>query len=311
MNKINYTMSGIEPVPGRNDACACGSGKKYKKCCHLKGAAIRGPSTPGTLLVCMPIRDRMEPETALALERNLSLPFQLLTEIGLPVDIARNRLAESARKSTAEYVVWIDSDCWFEPGTIETKIRALITTASVSVVAAYCSGRLPFSASLAFANGTSLYPVALGEPVPIDWATMHLVVHRRSLLDRLGDHPFTLGEHDLGEDQAFYRLVRECGAGKIVVLNSGSVVAHMDKGVAFLPGLPPGRIVNNRFEVADARSQEEIVAEYNRMLASRETYSGGVIYSDRSYGPSVDAAIRKQVEAFAADNSDSVHAFAS
>ena len=21
------------PVPGRNDACWCGSGKKYKKCC--------------------------------------------------------------------------------------------------------------------------------------------------------------------------------------------------------------------------------------------------------------------------------------
>lgn len=23
------------PTPGRNDACSCGSGKKYKKCCGL------------------------------------------------------------------------------------------------------------------------------------------------------------------------------------------------------------------------------------------------------------------------------------
>ena len=27
------------PVPGRNDACWCGSGKKYKKCCRDKDLA--------------------------------------------------------------------------------------------------------------------------------------------------------------------------------------------------------------------------------------------------------------------------------
>lgn len=36
----------VQPVPvvlgskaGRNDPCPCGSGKKYKKCCALKGAS--------------------------------------------------------------------------------------------------------------------------------------------------------------------------------------------------------------------------------------------------------------------------------
>jgi hypothetical protein len=27
---------------GRNDACPCGSGKKYKKCCELKQQGMRG-----------------------------------------------------------------------------------------------------------------------------------------------------------------------------------------------------------------------------------------------------------------------------
>lgn len=26
----------VEQLPGRNDPCSCGSGKKYKKCCMLK-----------------------------------------------------------------------------------------------------------------------------------------------------------------------------------------------------------------------------------------------------------------------------------
>jgi hypothetical protein len=28
--------------PGRNDACSCGSGKKFKKCCELKESRSRG-----------------------------------------------------------------------------------------------------------------------------------------------------------------------------------------------------------------------------------------------------------------------------
>jgi SEC-C motif domain protein len=30
-----YYVDGEQPSPGRNDACPCGSGKKYKKCCML------------------------------------------------------------------------------------------------------------------------------------------------------------------------------------------------------------------------------------------------------------------------------------
>ena len=28
-----YYIDGVKPQPGRNAACPCGSGKKYKKCC--------------------------------------------------------------------------------------------------------------------------------------------------------------------------------------------------------------------------------------------------------------------------------------
>ena len=29
-------ISNVEAVPGRNDPCPCGSGKKYKRCCMNK-----------------------------------------------------------------------------------------------------------------------------------------------------------------------------------------------------------------------------------------------------------------------------------
>ena len=33
LNERWYYIDGIKPQTGRNDACPCGSGKKYKKCC--------------------------------------------------------------------------------------------------------------------------------------------------------------------------------------------------------------------------------------------------------------------------------------
>ncbi len=33
MNERWYYIDGVKPQTGRNDACPCGSGKKYKKCC--------------------------------------------------------------------------------------------------------------------------------------------------------------------------------------------------------------------------------------------------------------------------------------
>jgi hypothetical protein len=32
----------MDSKAGRNDACPCGSGKKFKKCCELKQASSRG-----------------------------------------------------------------------------------------------------------------------------------------------------------------------------------------------------------------------------------------------------------------------------
>src|SRR5262245_3687347 len=53
-----------QPIPGRNDLCSCGSGKKYKKCCALLqlpprtvapsapiGPAVLTPGTPAPALI--------------------------------------------------------------------------------------------------------------------------------------------------------------------------------------------------------------------------------------------------------------------
>lgn len=45
----------------------------------------------------MPLRDKPEPETVYALEHNLGFEYELLTEVGLAVDVARNRLAQRAK----------------------------------------------------------------------------------------------------------------------------------------------------------------------------------------------------------------------
>jgi hypothetical protein len=38
---------------GRNDLCACGSGKKFKKCCESKGERSRGAMLMALLIVAV------------------------------------------------------------------------------------------------------------------------------------------------------------------------------------------------------------------------------------------------------------------
>ncbi len=39
------------PKAGRNDACPCGSGKKYKKCCELKEGTLRNRGNTAMLVI--------------------------------------------------------------------------------------------------------------------------------------------------------------------------------------------------------------------------------------------------------------------
>lgn len=39
------------PKAGRNDACPCGSGKKYKKCCELKEGTLRNRGNTALLVI--------------------------------------------------------------------------------------------------------------------------------------------------------------------------------------------------------------------------------------------------------------------
>lgn len=45
MLKKHLNDKGRVRMPGRNEPCPCGSGKKYKKCCEKKEAVTENPYT--------------------------------------------------------------------------------------------------------------------------------------------------------------------------------------------------------------------------------------------------------------------------
>jgi hypothetical protein len=90
------------------------------------------------IIVCMPMRDKMRPETAQALRDNMDgFDVTLLHEIGKPVRQARNALAQRVsqlRLPPETPVLWSDDDAWWLPGTIAKMVDALNGCPSSSAV---------------------------------------------------------------------------------------------------------------------------------------------------------------------------------
>ena len=180
----------------------------------------------------MPIRDRMEPETEFALQNNVGFKYELLTEVGLPVDEARNRLTERALASNAERILWVDADAFWQPGCLE---RLLSWTIAVF------GKRVHFSTVTAQPLGgsghMSLERIREVDGIlPCHFIGAHVLACSRVLLERLGPKPWSPSGDVTFEDVAFARRVREAGFG--FYLDTRSWSFHVEKGVMYAPGSP-------------------------------------------------------------------------
>jgi hypothetical protein len=237
------------------------------------------------IYVLQPTRGTISAETALCFEKNMDdVPYAVLRVAGRPVDEARNELAAAVLAQAPQHSIalWIDDDCYWSAGTIALMLQTFMQRDD-DVLCAYFGPRAPFSTPLCLMrpNDKSSAPrenrdFTLGQIIPIASASMNFVMHRVSLFERLGPHPFSPLAGSLGEDHSFFERLR--AANGRAALATGIVVAHCEDGLAFVPGRRPFAIVDNKLTPAlPERSDGEIADDYaNRNLR-------------RSYGPAVDA----------------------
>ena len=211
------------------------------------------------LLVLMPRRAGITPQTTLALAENMDgLDFALLEEVGRPVDHARNALSQRALAQSAPdaLCLWIDDDCYWCAGTVALMLSTLKKNENVDVLTAYFGPRAPFSTPLCLMRPNDIASAPregrdfqFGQVVPIASASMNFVLHRAELLHELGPEPFTPLPGSLGEDHSFFERVR--AAGRRAALASGIVVAHCEGDLAFVPARRPLRVVGNTLAATD------------------------------------------------------------
>jgi hypothetical protein len=230
--------------------------------------------------ILTPVRDPKltTPEFKHAIEHNVPAGAIHLTEVGLPVDEARNRLVERVRAldPRPEFVVWADDDAYWPAHAIPRLVSHLD---KFDLVSALHGKRGPGSHVLAFTRNDDgsftsiLMPEQTPEPklVACDFVGSHIMIHRTALLDALPSRPFDLIDGRCGEDSAFCTRVR--AAGFTIAIDATLQVAHIEKGFAFLPGVEPFRIVGGKPVPAHIR---EFTSEV------------------RNYGPTIDLARRSE-----------------
>lgn len=243
------------------------------------------PTSEPIVLVCTPVRDTMEPETHHALRDNIGMPSLHLTEVGRPVDDARNALAARALAASRSrfaghdvFVAWVDADCWFPPGAMRRMINALRLSGAALVCGNYCL-RLPHAhpnVLIRRKNGSLGVPrygvdYTRGDVLSIEFVGAHFMLHRASLLERLGEAPWSLFD-GMTEDASFTTRVRRVGSIRML---TACDIAHVEDGTAFVPYSPAGTITGNRFVAGTNRTA--LVTSPVRL---------------RSYGDRVDAAMR-------------------
>jgi hypothetical protein len=256
------------------------------------------------IIVLMPSRGTVSAETALALiEHNEGYDIALRMATRLPVDVARNRLAEKALEAAADrslfaqradpYVFWVDADAFFLKGTFTMMIREMEKDPTIDLLAGLCGPRAPYQKSYAqtrFDDPTSgLVPgtdCPEGSVVDVELVSAHFMCHRASLLNRVRNKPpFGPPDFPISEDIYFSRNVRVSG-GRIAVA-TGIPVFHVDErnGHAFLPAFPTVRI-----DDAGAVDTAAVVEPLQ--------------HEDRSYGARVDAVARRNRERVARAESE-------
>lgn len=222
-------------------------------------------------------------ETVQSLSRNDGLAVTMRTAARLDVDQARNRLWQMAKEQIHDqrvhplggwYVLWIDDDAFWQPGTIATMVDTLQQHKEIDLLAGWFGPRIENAApAIRHEDGSWPKPgddFQYGEVVEVHRTGFHFVLHRGDLVDRMPDEPFSLIRHDGGEDYAFCRNLRDIG-GRIFT-HTGVHVAHVhDDGTAYLPFQPAYMVINGQLAPVE---QPQV----------------------RSYGMAVDASMQPSIK---------------
>jgi hypothetical protein len=228
------------------------------------------------IAICMPIRDRVEPETEFALKQNVGFAYELLTEVGLPVDEARNRLTERALAGGSEQIVWADADAFWVRGSLERMLSW--TTDPSKIIGTVHGRRMHFSAPAAYESADLTSPVrfdvirSTDGIIPCHFIGSHVLACSRSFLERLGPSPWALDEGDGSEDCALAR--RTIVAGCSMYLDTRVWTFHVENGIMYVPG-------SSAYALVDGKPEK-------RPIAPTAPFA-----EPRNYGPKVDAARRE------------------
>lgn len=214
-------------------------------------------SASPAILVGMPTRGNLSTETFTAfVANNDGYRLVPITSARLPVVEARNRIAAQMLatpnscpwpvKPSEWFVLWVDSDAWWPPDTISTAVDLLKRHPGVDLLAGCFSLRESRSGVVALpkTNGRRIR-WERGELLECDQVGGHFLMHKLSLLDRVGPNPFDrIGT--LTEDNSFSERVRKVGGNVFLAL--GLTVAHVDQdsGWAFIPCEDACRVEGNR-----------------------------------------------------------------
>jgi len=222
---------------------------------------IEGPA----IAILMPTRGRPTIETLMALSNLDGLVTVLCPIARKGVVEARNDLAARALQISEQanfiprlgwYALWIDDDAFWRPGAIARLLEAL-QTPGVDIAAGWFTGRSAYANPKAFyRDGTWPTPgkdCKDGDLVEIERAGFHFVMHRMSVLEKVGEKPFTPeGTRQEGEDMAFCERAR--AAGLRLWVHTGVPVAHVDDdGTAYVPGEGPLRVIGVQLAKAEAQ----------------------------------------------------------
>lgn len=253
---------------GRNSPCGCGSGRKRKLCCDrvdaprmgaVRALAAKERRHEPFVFVAMPTRGAISIETHMALTSNVGVPHGLFNVARKSVVEARNELAlsvleavkaDAAPFTPSEYfVLWIDDDAWFPAGTVRAFVDWLTRHPEADMLCGFFCDRRPHAPPTAFVGSEIIAPyleARQGEIQEITACGFHFVVHRASLLERVGPNPFdVVAGARVTEDIAFCDSARAAGAR--IFCATDAVVYHVDveTGLAYRPGSQAFRIRNN------------------------------------------------------------------
>jgi GT2 family glycosyltransferase len=253
----------------RNAKCPCGNGRKYKLCCGKTSSSapivheLLKKSYPGPgLMVLMPTRGAVAVETVSCLMNPASwdgVRYIVQAQARLGVAEARNTLARNALLGCADapwtpdewFVLWIDDDSHWEPGTIRTALEILRKTPQVDILAGWFCVRNEFNGPAAFTRITDdrSRPVPANPTRPelfeVEAVGFHWVMHRLSVLERVGPRPFECID-GTSEDFSFCSRARR--AGLRTFTTNTLPIAHIEAlaGFAYLPYMPKLRALVTR-----------------------------------------------------------------